>query len=68
MKRLLVVPIALAVCALPAGAKTAPRLGGTWSGGLSFARPAGTAALPISIELRGRRAVVSLGRGARGQD
>lgn len=63
MKRLLVVPIALAVCALPAGAKTAPGLGGTWSGGLSFARPAGSGALPISIELRGRRAVVSLGRG-----
>lgn len=63
MKRLLVLPIALAVCALPAGAKTAPGLGGTWSGGLSFARPAGSGALPISIELRGRRAVVSLGRG-----
>lgn len=63
MRRLLLMPIAVVVCALPAAAQTAPGLAGSWAGGVSFARPAGTAALPISVELRGRRAIVSLGRG-----
>ena len=63
MRRLLVVPIAFVVCALPAAGQTAPGLAGSWTGGLSFARPAGTAVMPISIELRARRSIVSLGRG-----
>ena len=47
MRRLLVVPIAVAVSALPAAAQTAPGLAGSWVGGMSFGRPAGTAALPV---------------------
>ena len=50
-------------CAVPAGAQPAAGLAGSWAGRLSFAQPAGTAPVPLSVELRGRRAVVSLGRG-----
>jgi len=56
--------IALVVVAACAGAApAAPKLGGTWAGTISFRSPAGTEPVAISVELRGRRAVVALGRG-----
>lgn len=62
MARLLVAIVAVAVCAGGAGAQTLAPVSGTWVGTISFRAPAGEA-VPLSIELRGGRAVVALGRG-----
>ncbi|HVD26583.1 MAG TPA: hypothetical protein VNB86_11380 [Gaiellaceae bacterium] len=62
-KRAITAIIAVLACAGATGAGAASGLSGTWVGTISFRSPAGVEPLPVSIELRGRRAVVSLGRG-----
>ena len=54
---------ALAVCAGGAEARPAAGLTGTWAGSAQFARGAGRQPFSISLELRGRRAVVALAPG-----
>jgi hypothetical protein len=63
MKRAIVVIVAAGVCSGAAGAQveTGPR--GSWVGAVVFRSPAGAEPMPISLELRGGRAVVGLGRG-----
>jgi len=63
MTKVILAVVAVAVSALPAGAESATGLGGTWVGALSFSRPLGTEPVPLSIQLRGSRATISLGRG-----
>ena len=62
MTRLLVAIVAVAVCAGSAGAQPHAAVSGTWVGTISFRAPAGDP-VPLSVEFRGRRAVVVLGRG-----
>jgi uncharacterized protein len=62
-RRAITAIIAVLACGGAAGANAAPGLSGSWVGTISFRSPAGVEPAPISIELRGRRALVSLGRG-----
>ncbi|MFL5930675.1 MAG: alpha/beta hydrolase family protein [Gaiellaceae bacterium] len=62
-KRAITAIIAVLACAGATGAGAAPGLSGTWVGAISFRSPAGVEPATVSIQLRGRRAVVSLGRG-----
>jgi dienelactone hydrolase len=62
MKRAMLAVLVVAVGAVPA-AESASGVGGSWVGTISFSRPAGSAPMPLSIQVRGTRATVSLGRG-----
>jgi uncharacterized protein len=62
MSRAILAVLVVAVGALPA-AGSAAGVGGSWVGTISFSRPAGTEPMPLSIQVRGNRATVSLGRG-----
>ena len=55
--------IACLVCAGAAAAQPAVSANGSWVGTMWFRAPAGVEPEPISVELRGRRAVVSLAQG-----
>ena len=59
----LVAIAAVAVCAGGAAAQPVALPSGAWAGTAQFTRGGGDEAFPISIEVRGRRAVVSLGPG-----
>jgi uncharacterized protein len=63
MRRAIAAIIACAACAGAAGAQPSAGPAGTWSGAARFVRGAGPEPFAMSIELRGRRAVVSLGSG-----
>src|SRR5688500_11489383 len=63
MTKSFVAIIGAAVCAGGAAAQPAALPSGTWAGTAQLIRGAGSEALAISIEVRGRRAVVSLGPG-----
>lgn len=63
MKHAVVAIVVATVCAGAAGAQSVAGPTGTWVGTLSFRAPAGAEPLPVSIELRGGRAVVALGAG-----
>lgn len=62
-KRAITAIIAVLACSGAACADAASGLSGTWIGTISFRSPAGVEPATISIELRGRRGIVSLGRG-----
>lgn len=62
-RRAITAIIAVLACGGAAGANAAPGLTGSWVGTISFRSPAGVERAPVSIQIRGRRAVVSLGRG-----
>ena len=65
MKRAIVAIIAVTtvIACGGAGAQAVARPSGTWVGTMTFRSPAGFEPQPISIQLRGRRAVIALGRG-----
>jgi pimeloyl-ACP methyl ester carboxylesterase len=63
MRRAIVVIVAAGVCSGAAGAQVEAGPRGSWVGTVVFRRSAGTEPMPISLELRGARAVVGLGRG-----
>ncbi len=63
MARLLVALVGLAVLAGGAAAHPAALPTGSWAGEARFTRGGGAEPFPLSIELRGRRAVVSMGSG-----
>ena len=63
MKKPAVAIIAVLACAGAAGAQPSARPAGSWSGLAQFTRVGGPEAFSMSLELRGRRAVVSLGPG-----
>lgn len=63
MKKTAVAIIAGALCAGAAGAQPAAGPSGTWAGTAQFTRGAGTDPFAMSVELRGRRAVVALAQG-----
>ncbi|HET9322971.1 MAG TPA: hypothetical protein VFO03_03775 [Gaiellaceae bacterium] len=62
MKRAVAI-IAGAVCAAAAGAQPAAGPNGSWAGTAQFTRGGGAQPFVLSVELRGRRAVVALGAG-----
>jgi uncharacterized protein len=55
--------IGAAVCAGGAAAQPAASVSGAWAGSAQFTRGGGTDFFTLSIELRGRRAIVSFGPG-----
>jgi uncharacterized protein len=59
----LVAIIGVAVCAAGAAAQPAASLSGTWAGTARLTRGGGPDLFAVSIEVRGRRAIVSLGPG-----
>ena len=63
MKKTAVAIIAGALCAGAAGAHPTAGLSGSWAGTAQFTRGAGTEPFAMSVELRGRRAVVALAPG-----
>jgi uncharacterized protein len=63
MKKTAVAIIAGALCAGAAGAQPAAGPSGSWAGTAQFTRGAGTEPFALSVELRGRRAVVALAAG-----
>jgi len=63
MRKSAFVIIAGALCAGAAGAQPAALPPGSWAGTAQFTRGAGTEPFALSVELRGRRAVVSLAPG-----
>lgn len=63
MTKSLVAIIGAAVCAGGAAAQPAASLSGAWAGSAQFTRGGGVDSFTLSIELRGRRAIVSLGPG-----
>lgn len=63
MKRRAITAIIAVIACGGSGANAASGLSGSWVGTISFRNPAGVEPAPVSIQIRGRRAVVSLGRG-----
>nr|MDP9490720.1 hypothetical protein [Actinomycetota bacterium] len=63
MRRTAVAIIAGALCAGAAGAQPAAGPSGSWAGTAQFARGAGLQPFSMSVELKGRRAIVVLGSG-----
>jgi pimeloyl-ACP methyl ester carboxylesterase len=59
----LVAIIGAAVCAGGAAAQPAASVSGAWAGSAQFTRGGGTDLFTLSIEVRGRRAIVALGPG-----
>ena len=63
MKKPAVAIIAVLACAGAAGAQPSAGPAGSWAGSVQFTRVGGPEPFSISLELRGRRAVVALGPG-----
>ncbi|HEX2291946.1 MAG TPA: hypothetical protein VHH55_01445 [Gaiellaceae bacterium] len=63
MKKSAVAIIAFLACAGSAGAHSTAGLAGSWAGTAQFTRGAGVQPFSLSLELRGRRAVVALAPG-----
>jgi uncharacterized protein len=63
MRKTAVAIIAVAACAGAAGAEPVSGPAGTWVGEAQFRLPAGPQPFTVSVQLRGRRAVVALGPG-----
>ena len=63
MKKPAVAIIAVLACAGAAGAQPSARPAGSWAGSIQFTRVGGPEQFSMSLELRGRRAVVALGPG-----
>ena len=63
MKRSAFAIIAVLACAGAAGAQPSARPAGSWAGSMQFTRVGGPESFSMSLELRGRRAVVAFGPG-----
>ena len=63
MKKPAVAIIAVLACAGAAGAQPSAGPAGSWAGSIQFTRAGGPEPFSMSLELRGRRAVVALGPG-----